>query len=242
MLYAALDESLAVVYQHPLVLTVNSKSQANRLKKRQRVTASRRLTYKQTTADCISEVLEELERTKQAYMFLGAYSVGSSWRSRYTEAQYIQYHLEVYITSITSLIDKLLILINQIYQFGLIQNHVRMKQIVDRLKSGGHEGLVTYLAAIQAGTGTVKLLRNQTQHVRRFSDQALLGIHRGELELRSVKKENNYDQKLLLEKKVKAYRRVKQAQITANNKQVYKVIGLIFDEIEPIYKQSMLDL
>lgn len=188
----------------------------------------------------VGQLLNQTERIDQAGILVNSYPLIRAWRKRYGRFEYFQYHMEHYYIALSGLMDRLLLLVNHLYEMELPVNNVRFKNVISTLETRNQPQLVVKMKSLQESTRNIKLSKNRYTHSNRFWEKKLW--HIGVLEF-AIKNEIIKDDKHLLKEDLvfdtKLYRLEKMKLIADNEEAVLQMMQLIYDEF---YKQYLLKL
>lgn len=192
--------------------------------------------YVYETGYYTGQVLNQIERIDQAGVLLNSYPKIKAWQTRYGRFEYFQYHLEQYFIAVAGLVDRLLLLINQIYGLKIDDGQVRFSSVKVKLRMGQHEEFILLLDEIIESMKEVKKSKNSYTHSQRFWERKLW--HIGLLEL-AVKDEIVPDSDGYLKEDLKGdirlYQKEKTEWILKNEKALQEMLTLLFESFYTEY-------
>lgn len=186
------------------------------------------------------QILNQIERIDQAGILMNSYPKIHAWRTRYGRFEYSQYHMEQYFIAFSGLVDRLLLLINHLYQLGFDDEEVRFGKVVKSLRKQNQNRLIEILNNLQTSTHEIKIKKNSYTHSVRFWEKRLWHIG-----LREYALKNNIidDEDGLLKEDLKfdiqLFRQEKMKLIIDNEKALIELMRLICTEL---YKQYLSQL
>lgn len=136
------------------------------------------------------------------------------------------------------MIDRLLILTNQLCQVGLADKDAKMTPVIKQLKAQNHAAIATLFESFKTATERVKSMRNDVAHAQRFHEKDLWHIAILEFSIRNntVDDKDGY-LKADLDWDIKYYRKQKGDQLKAGNEALMPMVKDLFDMLKPIYTQ-----
>lgn len=174
---------------------------------------------------CLVEVLYKVESLGYYIPFIKSYPKTASWEKTFGRTDYIRYHTEVYLNGITGILDRCLLLINQIYNLGIEERRATYENIISN-RHIINEPVKDVLDRFNKSIKDIKYLRNVTNHRGRYRDEELDKLSEYEFLLRSKVKFSKKQQRLLelYVKKfgVSIYIRKRRRDVINNNKIIYK--------------------
>lgn len=119
------------------------------------------------------EIQNKFEDFHQSYLLLSKYPNGKKYRDNFSRENYIIYHLQFYLISQVALFDRLLHLVNFVYEIGLDDKNVRYSVIVknsrvDKNTKNALKRFNKYLDEIN-----VRMDQNRIKHKERLKDKKL---------------------------------------------------------------------
>jgi len=181
------------------------------------------------------QVLNQLERVEQAGILLQSYPYIKKWREHYGQFEYFQYNAEAYYLGVAGLIDRLLILVNWICVLNIQDKSAKMNPVIKALKKANYVELAAHFEDTKVATESVKTMRNEIAHARRFHEKDLWHIAVLEFHVRQMTWKNNDEIKEDLSWYVREYREKIEERFNEINTSLEPLIKLLFDMLEPIY-------
>jgi hypothetical protein len=225
---------------HPLIMTILDDYMPLMKAERKGVEYSALTTqqqYQYETGYRAGQILNQLERIEQASILVNSYPYIKAWREHYGQFEFFQYNMEAYFLGVAGLVDRLLILVNELCRLGLDSKDAKMTPVVKKLKAAGYSEVVTLLENLKAGTELVKKERNDMTHAHRYHEKELWHIAVLEFSLRNktVDDADGYI-KADLDWDIKYYRKKKKDQLQTSNNALIPMVKSLFDELATIYK------
>lgn len=189
---------------------------------------------------CVGQVLNQIERIDQAGILVNSYPRIKAWNARYGRFEYFQYHLEQYFIAIAGLVDRLLLLINQLYELGINEEDVRYTNVTNELQKQGHEDILASMRALQKSLNGIKKSKNNYTHSVRFWEKELWQIGLYEFSLKNnitpdpkgyLKEDLKFDLKL--------YRMRKMDAILKNELALHNILSSIYDMFNKSYQSRL---
>lgn len=120
----------------------------------------------------MTEVLQKVEMVNYYVAFINSYPKSKLWEKTFSRADYIRYHTETYLSNITGVLDRCLLLVNQLYGLGIEEKYVKFDLITSN-KNIKNEPVKKALDIFSKSISNIKYLRNFVDHQGRFSEKEL---------------------------------------------------------------------
>jgi len=187
----------------------------------------------------LNEIDNKLKDLNYSIMFFSVYPNYKPWRSKITRQEYIIYHLEYYYINIVALFDRLLHLVNFIYDLGLADQFVTLKSITTN-KHVKKES-IRILKKIDKALRGIRNTQNKIKHKKKLQDKEMYYPSLLEFQDRQNMFEK-YDKGLQKELKseinffYRIYLNQKKKELENNNQALGGAVKSLLDNILPIYK------
>src|SRR4051812_27870355 len=66
--------------------------------------------YQYFVCSSFGQIMNQCDRIDQSKVLMNSYPNIQAWRNKYSQAEYLQYHTEMYLSAVAGLIDRLLLL------------------------------------------------------------------------------------------------------------------------------------
>lgn len=129
--------------------------------------------YQYNVCTTFGKNLNQCDRIDQAKVLLNSYPQVAAWRKHYGQAQYFQYHTEMYLASVAGLVDRLMLLINDVYAFGIQEDLVRVGGMLRKLKTSGDSDMHELIVKIKEKNSQTKQLRDRAMHIDKYRHKDL---------------------------------------------------------------------
>ena len=184
----------------------------------------------------MGQVLNQLERIQQADTLLDSYPYIKSWRRQFGQTEYFQYHMETYYLAVAGLVDRLLLLINELCRLGIDPVNTRMNAVLKALEATKYKNIALVLGDLRTETAEIKRMRNKLAHAQRFHEKDLYHINVLEFSLRQ-EMIDDVDGFLKddLDLYIKTYRSQKKKQIQTSNDNLIPLLKRLLDAFEATY-------
>jgi len=180
---------------------------------------------------CLIEVLYKVESLSYYIPFIKSYPKTTLWEKTFGRMDYIRYHTETYLSGITGVFDRCILLVNQVYNLGLEERHATFENITSN-KHIKTEAVKSVLIRFNKSISNIKYLRNISIHRGRYRDKELDKLSEYEFLLRSKAKFSKKQQRLLeiyVHKfGVSNYVRKRKQDVKKNNQSIYKLCDALF--------------
>lgn len=151
------------------------------------------------------------------------------------EDDYLKYHIENYLTSIVSMLDKLSILINLSYDLGIKNKCCSFKILLNKHKDLVPSSLMDMLLELDDMTKDLRKLRNHIVHEGEFDDEEWFML--SGLALLDRKSETTINQDQLRSEVNKEYE--KYTKLFKNNNEIISLkVWDIFEALTPTIKEK----
>ena len=178
---------------------------------------SPREAYIHIVLDSFSELSKIAENLDYCEIFLKSYFVSKAWRNKYDKNHYITYHYEMWVINSIRFYERMLILIDSVYDLEIDHRDVSYKSI------SAHEGLtgsdtLKVLNRIHAALSPLQGLKNQVFHRYIYTDKEIGDISMHEFLGRNSKKDDAKKFKIYAKIKMSIYVAKKREEVNKNNK------------------------
>lgn len=129
--------------------------------------------YQYNVCTTFGKNLSQFDRIDQAKILLNSYPQITAWRKHYGQAQYFQYHTEMYLASVTGLVDRLMLLVNDVYAFGVQDDLVRVGGMMKKLHANGDSDIHELIIKIREKNSQTKQLRDRAMHIDKYRHKEL---------------------------------------------------------------------
>jgi hypothetical protein len=158
----------------------------------------------------LTKILETLDDLRAVQIFLKQYPYAKTLRkNKITRTTYAVYHLEVYFLKVTSLKDKLALLINDVYNLGLPDKRVKIG-LLSEMKQMKNSRVVSLLKKFSEALDEITSQRNIIAHRGKYDDKELTEIKMYEMVEDKIKPAVFFTKlmtKLYVQKKLKIFKR-----------------------------------
>lgn len=221
------------------LMTEDSKNMALRLQAAQKagkpLESSEREEYVHQVADSFLELQDSVDCLDMAELFLKSYSVSKAWKDRYDRHHYFRYHYEAWVLNAIKVYERILILINSVYWLEISHKDITYMSVSHHPKLQNTETLVL-LNKIHGALNQLQSLKNTVFHRYAYTDDDLrmikifstLARHSmGDEQIQFANMANTQMKWMYLPEKRK--------EVESNNKQILKIIDLVFNKLERPY-------
>lgn len=184
----------------------------------------------------IGQVQNQIERVDQAGILINSYPKIKAWRDSYGRFEYFQYHMEQYYIGVSGIMDRLLLLVNQVYELGFKDRGTRYSHITERLAERGVPDMESALVQLCNALKGIKQSKNSYTHLVRFWERELWNIGVFEYVLKhkpNMDPNGFFKQDLMFD--VRMYRKAKLKLILENEKELIKMIEGIYEILNKEY-------
>lgn len=119
------------------------------------------------------EIQNKFDDFRHAYLLLSKYPIGKIYREKFTREDYIIYNLEFYMISQVALLDRLLHLVNFVYEIGLDDPNVKHSLIVRNNRVPASVKRVLRRFDNFLNLNQKRKLQNRIKHKERLKDKML---------------------------------------------------------------------
>lgn len=196
--------------------------------------------FKVRTGYYVGQLLNQVERIDQAGILMNSYPRMRAWSKRYGRLEYFQYHMEQYVIAVAGMVDRLLLLVNHVYELGYDDECVRLKNVLKDLKKKDETDIIEMLNDLRMSTHSIKKSKNNYTHHVRFWEKELwlIGVREFALRNKTIEDEDGYlRQDLVYDTKLYRYRKMQ--LVAGNEKALVEKMGLIYDEIHKEYSARL---
>lgn len=193
--------------------------------------------YIHVVSEAISEVSGLMDNLNHAEVFLNSYSVSKLWVKHYDKNHYIRYHYEAWVINAIRLYERLLILINDVYELGINHKDVTYTSVSQ------HPGLsstrtLEVLNKVHGALSSLQGLKNSIFHRYLYSDQDLTDIARYDLVARHSEGKERRDFEHASKYLSSKYLSSKKAEIKENNNQLALAVDAILSTLDERYSAA----
>jgi hypothetical protein len=189
------------------------------------------------------EIENKFQDFDQIFQLISKYPQGQNYRITHTKERYITFMLEIYYISQIALFDRILHLINIVFELGLNDSYVRYEIISknDRVDQKCKILLKNFFNHLEKNN--TRSLQNQIKHKSRFRDDDLFTPSLIEFSLKTSSLDH-FDKKSLaylredMKYYYKDYIKIKRKSIIDESEDLRKMTLNILDELYPFIKDK----
>lgn len=183
----------------------------------------------------ISNTLDELKQIPIYFKYFPKYK--SYIQNRIFHDDYMKYHLKNYYIRISTLLDQLALLINEVYELGLPTRRCSVESVIEN-KNTKETKTIVYFKALKKGIEGIKRLRNLAVHEGYFHDKKIFNL--GTFIFLSSNLED-VDYETEIKWLSKTIVKEKMEQFDNNNEALTKMIENIYNELFKEYNNRNVD-
>lgn len=185
-----------------------------------------------------SEICSKFDDYNYIYLHITNYPKKWILREKITNYNYIRYHTEIYAINVIAIFDRILQLINFLYDLKLEQNNIKTKNIIK--KNIVDDEIKKVLIKFEEWTKELRILQNQIKHKEWLSIKELDKIQVTDFILRHSKDiDNRKVLELIVKLWIKKYLKERSPQFLENSKAIASYINHIFGCLYPILKSNL---
>jgi hypothetical protein len=193
--------------------------------------------YIHLTSSSLTEVTKTLENLEYCEIFLDSYSVSVKWKKKYDRSHYVRYHYEAWIINLIRLYERLLILLNDVYDLGIAHKEVTYIKVSASPHLAGTKTL-KLLNKIHGALSQVQGLKNEVFHRYAYSDSALDDISMYDFLARQSQETIDSSRfKWAAKFKMNIYLTSKKQEVKKNNKVMLEIVVAVLKTLDTEYKQ-----
>jgi hypothetical protein len=182
------------------------------------------------------EIIKKVDELNYCLLFLSVFPKYKTWEKKIYRRNYIEYHLNYYYINIIALFDRILHLINFIYELGLPDRYVTKDCICNNLNID--KEISKFIKKFDKALNNIRKEQNKIKHKKNKMYKELDLPVLLEHHILGLSKESSETRKKLLNLDMNYYYRdfikEKKKEIEKDNKAITEIIEFIF---ETLYKK-----
>ena len=199
--------------------------------------------YARTVFEKFSNLIGTIEQLEYIPIFISRFPLQKFYiKNGIDQENYIQYHLENHFLKVSSILDQSIILVNEVHNLGIPPKRTSLNQLKEN-KYTKDAPSIKILKAFEKGVQGIKSTRNKITHRGEFNDSELK-------ELSSNNFFNEISDKIGKKLNLRKYSKLKMNDVIKNkldflernNKEIIKVINLLFEALEVEFKHKYKEI
>lgn len=184
----------------------------------------------------IMEINSKISDLKATVVMISSYPKKKPVAKIFSRSEYIIYHLEYYYLSIIAIYDRLLHLINFLYNLGLKDKHVKKEIILEN--KNVDKKIIKMMNELDKKISGIREIQNKIKHKSKYVDAELAQIAENEtlaniLNSRAELKKEAAILGLKAQLNYSVYLTNKKKQLKLNNDNLVKIIDNIYTNLYP---------
>jgi len=208
-------------------------------KKKKKLVPTSEQSYILRVSDVIVEINNLLDNLEYCEIFLNSYSASAAWKKKYDWSHYIRYHYEVWIMNLVRLYERILILVNEVYDLGVEDKQVNYRTISSN-RHLENTGTLKLLKKIDDALNNIRAARNQVLHRSMYDDDKLKRVAMFDFVARHGNNQKERGSFIFAAKlDAKIYLMTKKKEVKENNikmvdivEAIYKTLDIKYDEMK----------
>jgi len=186
---------------------------------------------------CAMNVLECVEDIEHINVFIKQYPYKKTLQNAgVTRKRYMQYHLENYLMRLVGLIDRLSLLVNEVYELGLPPELCRIR-ILERMEQMKGQSVIDSIKSFDKALKNTRTARNTISHQKKYNDKDLDEIGTYEFILLHSKADGeNIIPRPYIDLMYKFFRTKTSDEMKDSLKAIHQYVLLVFKSLEETYQ------
>lgn len=193
------------------------------------------------TFQLVSEIASKLDAIDSCIVLINSFPGSARWKKHFLRSEYIRYHLEVYYFNVIGIFDRLLLLVNHVYDLGFKGKDVKYGLIISNSHLQGTDTLKV-LQKFYKALQNIRSVRNMIAHQSRLTDKELDDVQRYEFILEKspgLSKEMRIMLKLKVRMGFSAFVQKKKKEIKSNNSAIIEALHVSWSSLLTKYTSQL---
>lgn len=186
------------------------------------------------------EINEKFNDLNYAYLHINNYPSNKDYRKIFPTHKYLSYHTEIYIIKVVSLFDRILHLINSLYDLKINLRYLTLNNVKKTKKV--NKNILNILETFYNETFELRTLQNTIKHELSLEIEELAKANLYEFILNHSKdldEDRKNVMKLFINMEFKKYKRTHKLKLRENTIHIAKFINNILDGLYPVFKKEL---